>query len=321
MGLRCLLFIWLAASAVSATTMPVIGILSQEAKSLQKYFPDVQYHSYIAASYVKYIESAGARVVPIWIGRDEQYYSDIVNKTNGILFPGGATWFYDKNGYADAGEMIYRAAIASNEAGRFFPLWGTCLGMELIFHVELDGVNVRADCDSHKISLPLKFVSDYRQSRMFRNASDQVIDVLSKEDVTVNSHMFCITPTNFTKFGLDKSFKYMSTNEDVNGLTFISSFESTKYPFYGVQFHPEKNSFEFVHKQDSYVNHSKDAVTVAQYFANFFVEQARKNENSFPTPQEEYNHLIYNFQTEFLASKGASYQQAYMFTQADNERR
>lgn len=40
----------------STNNRPIIGILSQE------YFPSPS-HSYIAASYVKYLESAGARVV------------------------------------------------------------------------------------------------------------------------------------------------------------------------------------------------------------------------------------------------------------------
>lgn len=46
--------------------VPVIGILSQESYSVDKLFPDRNYKSFIAASYVKFIESAGAKVVPVW---------------------------------------------------------------------------------------------------------------------------------------------------------------------------------------------------------------------------------------------------------------
>lgn len=52
--------------AIYATDVPVIGILSQETYSVQQYFPDEDYDSFIAASYVKFVESAGAKVVPIW---------------------------------------------------------------------------------------------------------------------------------------------------------------------------------------------------------------------------------------------------------------
>ena len=46
---------------------PVIGILTQEIpQQYQKYA--VKSTSYIVASYVKFVESAGAQVVPIWYG-------------------------------------------------------------------------------------------------------------------------------------------------------------------------------------------------------------------------------------------------------------
>lgn len=50
---------------LQATDVPIIGILSQETYSVNHLFPGIQYQSFIAASYVKHLESAGARVVPI----------------------------------------------------------------------------------------------------------------------------------------------------------------------------------------------------------------------------------------------------------------
>jgi hypothetical protein len=44
---------------------------------------------YLAASYVKYIESAGARVVPINYYASEEELDDVFSKVNGFLFPGG----------------------------------------------------------------------------------------------------------------------------------------------------------------------------------------------------------------------------------------
>lgn len=45
---------------------PVIGVLAQEiSRHLNTKYPG-EYKSYIAASYVKFAEGAGARVVPIW---------------------------------------------------------------------------------------------------------------------------------------------------------------------------------------------------------------------------------------------------------------
>lgn len=48
-----------------ATERPIIGILAQETYIVDKYLPE-KYDSFIAASYVKWLESAGARVIPVW---------------------------------------------------------------------------------------------------------------------------------------------------------------------------------------------------------------------------------------------------------------
>lgn len=60
---------------VAAVSVPVIGILSQETYSVQQYFPNEDYDSFIAASYVKFVESAGAKVVPIWYVSIFAYYT------------------------------------------------------------------------------------------------------------------------------------------------------------------------------------------------------------------------------------------------------
>lgn len=45
---------------------PIIGVLTQEiAYSLDKIYPG-EYKSFIAASYVKFVEGGGGRVVPVW---------------------------------------------------------------------------------------------------------------------------------------------------------------------------------------------------------------------------------------------------------------
>lgn len=49
----------------SATDSPIIGILSQERFLVEKYV-DEKFDSFIVASYVKFLEGAGARVMPVW---------------------------------------------------------------------------------------------------------------------------------------------------------------------------------------------------------------------------------------------------------------
>ena len=77
----------------SCNSRPIIGILAQElSPRLKKWYGDI-YTSQIQAACVKYIEQAGARVVPVLINQDEDYYEKIFNSTNGLVMPGGWTSF------------------------------------------------------------------------------------------------------------------------------------------------------------------------------------------------------------------------------------
>ena len=78
---------------------PIIGILSQDLSSEDRAsINNSNYTSYIAASYVKFVESGGARVVPILINQPDDYYQMIFSSTNGLLIPGGAQEFDDSGG-------------------------------------------------------------------------------------------------------------------------------------------------------------------------------------------------------------------------------
>lgn len=108
----------------------------------------------------------------------------------------------------------------------------------------------------------------------------------------------------------------MSTNKDWNGLEFISTIEHHSYPFYGVQFHPEKNLFEWVRNKN--ISHTQNAIAAAQYFSEFFVNEARKSEHRFKDAKTEDQYVIYNFKPEFTGAVGSAFEQAYMFPETSN---
>lgn len=159
-------------------------------------------------------------------------------------------------------------------------------------------------------------ILDFNNSNLFSPASKAIVDILRKESVTYNYHQFCITEAKFDEFGLNKEWRILSTS--VADIEFISSFESQKYPFYGLQFHPEKNVYEF--KSSLNIPHGSSAIKVSQYFANLFVDESRKNNHKFPSWAVEQKALIYNYKPAYTGQKNASYEQLYMFTKDDNNR-
>lgn len=161
--------------------------------------------------------------------------------------------------------------------------------------------------------MPLEFKDDFMDSRLFRDCPADIIDILRTKAVTPNFHNYCITEKNMTAFGLDEEWRVMSLNDDQSevAVRFISTMEHRTYPFYGVQFHPEKVLYEWVEKYN--ISHLAEAAQASQYFARFFVEECRRSGHAFADYAEENRHLIYNFPVSFSALKGSTYQQAYMF--------
>lgn len=148
---------------------------------------------------------------------------------------------------------------------------------------------------------------------MFEGQED-IVDILATQPVTFNAHHAGIETTKFFKTeSLSSFYRVTSTNVDRNGREFVSTMEAYKYPFFGAQWHPEKNNFEWgkVNGQPyEVINHSPDGIKVAQWAANFFVSEARKNLHKFEDAEEEDKLLIWNHQP---TKTGPKFVQTYYF--------
>lgn len=297
-----------ASVEASSPLGPIIGVFAQ---------PLSQHGEYIAASYVKWVESAGGRVVPIPYSAPKSYLKELLPQLNGLLYPGGAATVNDRAQY------LYDLALQLNDQGVHFPVWGTCLGFEWLVQLtsaQHDALN--HGLDSMNITLPLNFTEAAPTSRLFRAASSEVYDNLATKPITMNNHEQGITPERFASISkLSDFYTVLATNVDRRGVEFISAFEAKKYPVYGIQFHPEKNSYEYGEYADGapyeVIDHSPEAIAAGQFFANFFIAEARKNDLHFASPKVERNALIYNYQTSTLTYPG--FVQSYLFKHDDQE--
>ncbi|KAK6634292.1 hypothetical protein RUM44_004903 [Polyplax serrata] len=227
-----------------------------------------------------------------------------------VLLPGGASYFNVTDGYAEAGMYIMEIANEFNMNGDFFPVWGTCLGFELIGYVANNNHEIREDCSSHNEAIPLRFKPDFACSKLFRNMPESLIQVLARENSTMNFHQYCITERGMEKNGLLRSWTIMSTNTDENGLEYVSTMEHKTMPYWGVQFHPEKPAYEWNPKHNT--PHTFNTIRANQYFADFFVEQTRKNCHKFPSYEQERLYLIYNFPATY-GKPQSTFTQLYFF--------
>eukprot|EP00066_Takifugu_rubripes_P004707 XP_003968229.1 PREDICTED: gamma-glutamyl hydrolase [Takifugu rubripes] len=280
---------------------PIIGILAQEVRSPSPYI------SYIAASYVKTLESAGARVVPVMVNQTEEEYKALFNSINGILFPGGGSNLVTSL-YARSAKIFYDLAIEANDRGDYFPVWGTCLGFEELTYLTL-GKLVLTRNNMRDVALPLNFTDDAKGSRMFKGFPADLMTDLASESLTANSHKWSLAMSSYnSNVELKKFYKVLSTNSD-GTLEFVSTIEAYSYPIYGTQWHPEKNPFEFL---KAYIPHSPSAVRTTFYMAEFFVSEARKNKHHFQSEAEEQKALIYNYSPVYSAPN-STFVQIYYF--------
>ena len=71
-----------------------------------------------------------------------------------VLLPGGRANIYGSP-YERTAKMFFDLAVKANDAGDVFPMWGTCLGFELLMSLGAGGVNVTSPVDAEDYSIPL----------------------------------------------------------------------------------------------------------------------------------------------------------------------
>mmetsp|Transcript_34599 Transcript_34599/g.90608 ORF Transcript_34599/g.90608 Transcript_34599/m.90608 type:complete len:313 (+) Transcript_34599:629-1567(+) len=293
------------ASVTAAPVGPVIGIVTQDLEGGDK--------TYIAASYIKYIESAGGRVIPLRYDYPLDKLTDLFGKINGILFPGGgADITHLQSKYMVAVQHLWSLALAANDNGDFFPVWGTCLGFETISILAAkEPLVLSSGFDSEDLPLALTLTPAATSSTLLGSAPADIIADLTQYNTTMNNHVAGVTPATFAQnSNLAAFYNVLSTNVDRKGKVFGSTIEGKKYPVWGTQWHPEKNAFEFTDREA--IPHSEQAVSVCQYTSNFFVNQARKSSHTF-NYTELNQYIIWNYSPVFTYLDGSNFEQEYWF--------
>lgn len=241
----------------------------------------------------------------------EDQLENLFNSINGVLLPGGAVSIYDSP-YERTGKTLFNLAKQANDAGDIFPIWGTCLGFELLCQLVAYDKHVMSSVDGVDFSVPLNFSEGYKSSRLFRSALDEIITYLKTKDVTYNHHHYGLTTETYSRDkNLNKFYSCLSTNRGKKGKQFVSTIEAYNYPIFGVQWHPEKNAFEWFPKVA--INHSKEAILITQYIADFFVNQARLSGHRFSNKEDEDAALIYHHNPVFCDPDITHFEQCYIF--------
>ena len=289
------LFIFITALFTSSSTAqptklngaqtPVIGILSSPNNE-----SDPGQGSFIQDFYVKFLEAAGARVVPVVYDQSHESLDTLQSKLNGILFTGGSLSLTEDTTYYQTAKRIYENAKRYTDNGNPFTLWGTCMGFQLL-HVLGSGGNQsvlqRYAYDSYYVPMPLVFTPAAKGSFIFdiNEIPAKLFGAFQTENITMNLHHDGVDPAAYEECPeLGRTFTILSTNVDLKGKPFVSTFEAKRYPFYGAQWHPERPSFSWRPKEN--VVHNDRTIEAGFWMARRIVESARRSKNSFESDEE-----------------------------------
>lgn len=322
----------------------VIGVITQVLRDYKRFVNNRHFH--LPSSYVKWIESSGAQVLPILLNQEDSYYQAVFKQTNGLLFPGGDN-LLDPNKSTpmmEAAKRLYRLAVDANDRGDFYPIWGTCLGkfstcykaagveavaksrshdsetgLELL-SVLTANRNVLVECSANDIAAKMEFrmrgrIFSKGQSDALNLTSDlggRMMEKFESDNLCYHYHHKCLTDDVMRASKLDTFYQPLSYSYDKQGKRFISIMEAIDYPFFAVQFHPEKPPFEFVIKRSqSNIPHSAASKAGSRYLADFFVEQARKNRHRTNNQTDQL--LIYKYRPTYTGLLNDMYEQRYLF--------
>ncbi|MCL7023777.1 hypothetical protein MKW94_022809, partial [Papaver nudicaule] len=105
-------------------------------------------------------------------------------------------------------------------------------------------------------------------------------------------------------------FRVLTTCTDEDNQEYVSTVQARNYPITAVQWHPEKNAFEWGYPT---IPHSEDAIQVTQHVANYFISETRKSLNRPPT-RKILDNLIYNYNPTYCGKAGRGYDEVYIFS-------
>ena len=215
---------------------PIIAVLAQATEAFEGY-------SYIATSYIKYLESAGARVVPIPESFSQEEVGNIYKYVNGVLFPGGSAKWFESSYYKNAVKAVQASVEAGISDHDYFPVWGTCLGYEALNVITANSADVLSHFAADGVSLTLNYTSNAKNSRLLKNCPTNIYKGMAMEEVTYNHHSYGVSPhTHRTNKKINKFFKILSTSKDTNGKDFVSLIEGNILLIFIIQYNYNNTS-------------------------------------------------------------------------------
>ncbi|KAL8426735.1 hypothetical protein Efla_002249 [Eimeria flavescens] len=363
---------------------PVIGVLIQPVDdNLPSAFSgftreglEASRVSYLAASYVKFIEAAGCVAMPVDLWVSEEEHRRLFSQMNGLLLPGGSADINEwEKPYVKTVKLYYQLAQEANDRGQFFPIFAICLGFEALVVVASNNTDYFTKMENGNLDRRrvLTFKEEAEQSVLFGNgtlhpqhqqqqhqetvttaaaaaaaaAAEEDEDDEREEgpmDITTLRSVFSVPEVKkllathpIAYFHHQRHIKVDEFEKDNSLLNnwrllasallpgekqqveIVAAIEHKKYPFFGMQFHPEKALFE--HCPKTRIPHFFLSTLPSIYIASLMGLAARRSRNFFKCEVEKFHRVSFAFTPVRTALLGREYhfEQTYLFAKLEGQ--
>jgi len=269
----------------------IVGIVSVPLTPEKKYFK-VCGDSYIASSHLKWLKSQDVETLIIpYNTKDIKYY---FSKVQGLYLPSGGAFASNQTEYYKCCKKLIQMAMKENDKGNYFPIWGCCMGFQQMLIIadgndDLDYLLTKFD-SFNNLLCNIDLTEDGKNSTIMNGLDKHTRERIVKKKCTLNNHMLGISPRKMKANKLMHSFyKIVGTSRDRKNREFVSIIEARQYPFYAVQWHPERNEEmnAFVKFFSKELRKSKKPIYTRKHYRKF------KNLHTKKVDCMNYSHGLY----------------------------
>ena len=167
--------------------------------------------SYMASSYVKWLESAGALIVPLPYDLPKPILNGFLKQINGILLIGGgidnkAT--HDNEQFIvfeDTINFILNYTTYQNKIGNYYPIWATCMSFEITPILELNNnkILLKQDDISKYVIKDGFYGSDTLQ---WTNSPSKLKSLFSKKEISDMNKYYSVFYAHSLSFPVNSEF-------------------------------------------------------------------------------------------------------------------
>lgn len=256
--------------------------------------------------YVDWLEASGIRVIPLHWDAPKARMDYILDRVNGVLFPGGIIQGDAPvtNAYFATVQYIFNRAVeqyyAQDHDG--FVVWGTCQGFEMINAAAAGTLNVVESgfVGTDPSMLPVTFlpIPEGSTDRLYRGLVAPLREAIATKNVTLNWHSKGVSPSSYNsttyRNTLGKLLQPLTVSYDTTGRSFVSSLQGINDTIhvYATQFHPERPPYEF---DNDVIAHDSTTIGISQFLSLQLRGWLASSNHSFENATEANELMIENY--------------------------